>query len=199
MELYKTIYEINQLEQIEAPQIPVAGRSNVGKSSFINSLAGKKNLAKISSKPGKTKSINFYYVKKAKGYLVDLPGYGYAKASKKEREKWAKLVDNYFEKNREFIKKIILLIDSRIPPQQTDITLYNYLKDKCLSIIPVLTKVDKAEQSQRDKNFNFWIHYADKDFPPLFFSAKNNFGRGKILELIYLLLKKDSSLSQNTI
>lgn len=192
MELFKTVYEVNQLELIEAPQIPVAGRSNVGKSSFINCLAGQKKLAKISSKPGKTRSINFYYFRKAKGYIVDLPGYGYAQTSKKEREKWAKLVDVYFKQNSEYIKKVILLIDSRIPPQETDINLYNYLKDKGLSIIPVLTKVDKAEQSQRSKNLNFWTQYSEKDFPPLFFSAKTNYGKGKILELIYLLFKKNN-------
>ncbi len=185
-----TIYEIDQIKPIQHPQIPIAGRSNVGKSSFINCLAGQKNLARTSSKPGKTRSINFYFLKKLKGYLVDLPGYGYARASKKEREKWAKLVDLYFEKNISQITGVILLIDSRIPPQETDILLFNYLKEKGCEIVPVLTKCDKAKTSTRTRIENFWKEFSSPISSPVLFSARTSLGKGRICEIINNLLER---------
>jgi len=188
--LHHTFYEIDKIGEIKHPQIPIAGRSNVGKSSFINCLAGKKNLARTSSRPGKTRSINFYFIKRFKGYLVDLPGYGYAKTSKKEREKWARMVDEYFKKNHSHIKAVILLIDSRISPQEADITLFNYIKNKGYLTIPILTKIDKASMSLRTKAKNFWMDFSGLSEPPILFSAKTSTGKGKVLELIYSMLSQ---------
>ncbi len=187
--LQHTIYEIDQIPFIEHPQIPIAGRSNVGKSSFINCLAGQKKLAKTSSKPGKTRSINFYFLKKLKGFLVDLPGYGYAKTSKVERQKWARLVNGYFSKNSHKIKAVILLVDSRILPQQPDIRLYNYIQDRGHRVVPVLTKTDKTSMSVRSRVQNFWFDFSGEE--PILFSAKNSLGKGKVLELISFILKQD--------
>lgn len=185
-----TIYEVEKIPLLESPQIPIAGRSNVGKSSFINCVSGKKKLAKTSATPGKTGSINFYFLKDLKGFLVDLPGYGYAKKSKKERQKWALLIENYFDKNSQYIKGVILLIDASIPPQQADITLYNYLKDKGFNIIPVLTKEDKANMSAKNRNKNFWLDFASNFIQPVFFSSKTSRGRGQIIQILRNIFKK---------
>ncbi|WP_461834091.1 ribosome biogenesis GTP-binding protein YihA/YsxC [Desulfothermus sp.] len=187
--LKHTIYEIGKIPTIENPQIPVAGRSNVGKSSFINCILGQKNLAKTSSKPGKTKSINFYFIKKFKGYLVDLPGYGYAKTSKKERQKWATLVDNYFKKNVENIKGVILLIDSRLPPQQADINLFNYITDKGFKVIPILTKEDKANMSAKNRIKNFWQDFSGSTIEPILFSSKTSKGKAQIVNVLMSIFK----------
>ena len=187
--LKHTIYEIDKIPKIENPQIPVAGRSNVGKSSFINCILGQKNLAKTSSKPGKTRSINFYFIKKFKGYLVDLPGYGYAKTSKRQRQKWATLVDNYFKKNAENIKGVILLIDSRLPPQQADINLFNYIMDQGFKVIPILTKEDKSNMSAKNRIKNFWQDFSGSTIEPIFFSAKTSKGKGKIINILMETLK----------
>lgn len=187
--LKHTIYEIEKIPRIKHPQIPVAGRSNVGKSSFINCIIGQKNLAKISSKPGKTRSINFYFIKKFKGYLVDLPGYGYAKTSKRQRQKWGTLVDNYLKKNAENIKGVILLIDSRLPPQQADINLFNYIMDQGFKVIPILTKEDKSNMSAKNRIKNFWQDFSKSTIEPIFFSAKTSKGKGKIINVLMETLK----------
>ncbi len=182
--LTHTIYDPTAMEEIPRPQIPLAGRSNIGKSSLINSLAGQRKLAKISSQPGKTRSVNFYLIQRHKFFLVDLPGYGYARVSKKEREKWKRLVETYFEKNSHHIRSIILLIDSRLPPQQTDISLANYLLEKDIRIFPVLTKTDKANLSQRNRTQNFWKNFLSLESSPLLFSAKTSMNKGRLWEAI---------------
>lgn len=113
--LEKTIYTIDQLIEMPLPQLALAGRSNVGKSSLLNRLSGRKNLAKISSTPGKTRSLNFYKVSPEDFYLVDLPGYGYARCSKSERDKWAKLIARYLQ-NNSWLIGVVALLDSRLPP-----------------------------------------------------------------------------------
>ena len=132
------------------PEIAVAGRSNVGKSSFINSLLNRKGLARTSSKPGKTRTINFFLIDD-QFYLVDVPGYGYAKVSKQERNKWGRMMDEYFTQ-RETLKLTVLLVDSRHEPSALDIQMYDFLKHYGLPTLVVATKCDKVKPSKRPRH-----------------------------------------------
>ena len=145
----KSVSALDQLPELELPEIALAGRSNVGKSSFINTLFNRKGLAKISSTPGKTRTLNYYNVEN-KFYLVDLPGFGYAKVSKTERESWEKLLIKYFQKNAN-ITRIIHFIDSRHKPTQLDIILNKLLIGLDIPYIVLLNKVDKLKQSELAK------------------------------------------------
>ncbi|OZU89803.1 YihA family ribosome biogenesis GTP-binding protein [Virgibacillus indicus] len=129
------------------PEIALAGRSNVGKSSFINKLINRKNLARTSSKPGKTQTLNFYKINEA-FYFVDVPGYGYAKVSKKEREKWGGMMEEYFQ-TRETLKAVVLITDVRHEPTRDDIQMYDFLKHFDLPVIIVATKLDKVPKNKR--------------------------------------------------
>ena len=126
------------------PQVALSGRSNVGKSSLINTLLGRKNLARVSSAPGKTITINYYDID-GKIYLVDLPGYGYAKRSKDSKRAWSTLTEEYFTKNpcRDMIKLVIQLIDIRTGPTEDDILMINWLIDNGVEFVVVATKTDK--------------------------------------------------------
>lgn len=142
----KSVASADQLPKMILPEIVLAGRSNVGKSSFINHIAGRKKIAKISSTPGKTRTINYYNVDD-KFYIVDLPGFGYAKVSKKEREQWQKLIESYFLAEREIVT-VYHLIDARHEPTELDIILYNFLFDSGIPFTIILNKVDKLKQSE---------------------------------------------------
>ncbi len=134
------------------PQIALSGRSNVGKSSLINTLLGRKSLARVSSAPGKTITINFYNVDK-KLYLVDLPGYGYARRSRESQVGWSTLTEDYFLKNpsADAIKLVIQLIDIRTGPTDDDIMMINWLIDNGVPFIIVATKTDKLSKAQLEK------------------------------------------------
>lgn len=138
-----------QLPQSTKPEIIFAGKSNVGKSSLINKLTGRKALARISSKPGKTGTINFYDVDNF--HLVDLPGYGYAKVSKQEKERWSELMEGYFAQERAFCL-VVQLLDMRHKPTQDDLGMINFLYENGFPYIVVLTKMDKLKKSEREKN-----------------------------------------------
>ena len=127
----------------------LVGRSNVGKSSFINTLLGRKNLARTSSHPGKTQTLNFYEVNK-EFYLIDVPGYGYAEVSKKRREKFGKMIEEYLE-TRKQLKRVFMIIDFRHKPTEDDVLMYNFLKYYNLPVTIVATKADKVGASKRDK------------------------------------------------
>lgn len=142
----KSVYNLKDIPKQRFPEVILCGRSNVGKSSFINSLFNKKNLAKTSSTPGKTRSINYYQVDNH-FYIVDLPGFGYAKTSLKEREYWGKLVTEYI-RNSGHINLAIHLIDSRHNPSDLDIKLNSLLKDSLIPYLILLNKVDKLKQSE---------------------------------------------------
>lgn len=132
------------------PEIAFAGKSNVGKSSLINGLLNRKSLARTSSSPGKTRTINFYDVENTL-YFVDLPGYGYAKAPKTEIQKWGKMIEDYLYQ-RETLKSIVLLIDIRHEPGTNDKMMYEWLKHYDYDIIIIATKADKIKRSQLQKH-----------------------------------------------
>lgn len=134
------------------PEIAFAGKSNVGKSTLINAILGRRALARTSSQPGKTRTINFYDVND-RMYVVDLPGYGYAKAPKTEIIKWGQMIEEYLEK-REELKAIILLIDIRHEPGKNDIMMYDWLKHYGYDIIIAATKSDKINRSQIQKHLS---------------------------------------------
>ncbi len=153
MNLQKAEFEMaaglaQQLPACDLPEIVFAGRSNVGKSSLINKLVNRKSLARVSSQPGKTATINFYNVVDAR--LVDLPGYGFAKVSRDEKARWSQLIDDYFAQGRD-IKLAVLLVDSRHKPSADDMMMLDYLAETELPTLIVLTKVDKLKPTERKK------------------------------------------------
>lgn len=145
VELYKTVFEKGHYPAEMEREIAFVGRSNVGKSSLLNAIFNKK-LAKTSSTPGKTRSINFYTIED-RYYFVDLPGYGYSKASKKDSQKWADLIRDYFQ-NRSSISLVILLLDSRHKLQDNDKQMIEWLTFYGIPFIATLTKVDKLSNNQ---------------------------------------------------
>ncbi len=139
----------------DLPEIAFVGRSNVGKSSFINSMISRKKLARTSSKPGKTRTINFYIINE-NFRLVDLPGYGYAKVSKTEQEKWRKIIEEYLS-TRKNLKEVVLIVDIRHSPTEQDVMMYNWIKSFGYSGIVVATKADKISKGSIQKNINIII------------------------------------------
>ena len=133
----------------QLPEIAFAGKSNVGKSSLINGLMNRKSLARTSSQPGKTQTINFYNINHAM-YLVDLPGYGYAKVSESERAKWGKMIENYLHKSKQ-LKAVFLLVDIRHTPGANDKTMYDWIVYQGYRPIIIATKLDKLKRSQVQK------------------------------------------------
>lgn len=139
-----------QYPQDDMPEIALAGRSNVGKSSFINTLLGRKNLARTSSKPGKTQQLNFYNIDD-KLRFVDVPGYGYAKVSKTERAKWGKMIEEYLT-SRDNLRAVVSLVDMRHDPSADDIQMYEFLKYYEIPVIVVATKADKIPRGKWNKH-----------------------------------------------
>lgn len=170
----------------DKPEYAFIGRSNVGKSSLINMLAGKKGLAKTSSTPGKTQLINHFEINN-KWYIVDLPGYGYAKTSKTNRAKWIKASYNYLEK-RENLMCVMVLLDSRHNPQQKDLEFMEWLGKKEIPFAMVFTKIDKLSSSQFNKNMAIYkkrMLQTWEFMPPVYStSATTKLGREHILNFI---------------
>ena len=168
------------------PEYAFIGRSNVGKSSLINMLANNKGIAKISSKPGKTQTINHFLVNNA-WYLVDLPGYGYAKISKTMREKWVKMIRDYLVL-RENLQVIFVLIDARLEPQKIDLEFINSLGESQIPFALIFTKSDKLSDlrvSQNVEAFKKALLETWEALPPIFVSsAATGKGRAEILEFI---------------
>lgn len=162
------------------------GRSNVGKSSLINMITGNKKLAKTSGRPGKTQLINHFLINKS-WYLVDLPGYGYAKASKNARAKWEVFISDYLTK-RETLVNVFVLLDSRLDPQQIDLEFMNWCGEKQIPFSMVFTKIDKLSSTALQKNLAKYkkemLKYWDA-IPPVFTSsAESSFGKETILNYI---------------
>ncbi|CAM3347068.1 ribosome biogenesis GTP-binding protein YihA/YsxC [Nosocomiicoccus ampullae] len=165
-------------------EVAMAGRSNVGKSSFINAITGRKNIARISSKPGKTVTLNFYNADD-QFVFVDVPGYGYAKQSKKEREKWAEMIENYFI-HRETLETCVQIIDLRHPPTEDDILMYDFLKQLDIKTIIVATKSDKISKSRLQKHVSIIrkeLELEDEDVI-IPFSSTEKYNVDKVLHAI---------------
>lgn len=141
------------------PEFLLVGRSNVGKSSFINSVLSRRNLAHTSSKPGKTQTLNFYEVN-GNFYLIDVPGYGYASVDKKTQSKFGMMIEEYLEK-RQQLKRVFMLIDFRIKPTEDDLLMYNFLKYYNLPVTVVATKADKVGGSAKQKNLKVILDTLD--------------------------------------
>lgn len=177
-----TAYTLEQIAVPPCPQTALAGRSNVGKSSLVNALAGRKTLAKISATPGKTRSLNFYRVNPDGFYVVDLPGYGYARCSKQEREKWDMLIRRYLA-GCAHLKALVLLLDCRLPPQQLDLRLAAFAREHGIPLLPVLTKADKCTQRERAERQTTWSRLLD-GIRPLPVSARSRMGMDALWEAL---------------
>ena len=147
---------ISQMPPSDRPEICFSGRSNVGKSSLINKLLNRKALARVSSVPGKTVTINFYELGDI--YLADLPGYGYAKVSKSEKRGWSDLIGGYLADGRRQLALVVQLVDMRHAPSKDDIQMINYLIDSELPFIIVLTKADKLKKTEREARMKAFAH-----------------------------------------
>ena len=166
------------------PEVAFAGKSNVGKSSLINGLMNRKALARTSAQPGKTQTINFYNINEAM-YLVDLPGYGYAKVSAAEKEKWGKMIEGYFHKSKE-LRAVFLLVDIRHKPSANDKQMYDWICHNGYEPVIIATKLDKLKRSQVAKSLKE-IRTGlglPKDGKILPFSAETKQGRDEIWALI---------------
>lgn len=170
----------------DKPEYAFIGRSNVGKSSLINMLTEQKGLAKTSSSPGKTQLINHFLINNT-WYLVDLPGYGYAKVSKKSREEWRKMINYYFQK-RENLTCVFVLIDSRHEPMQVDLDFINYLGNMGIPFVIVFTKLDKQSSIKTDSTIAAYsrkLRETWEELPRMFkTSAEKKIGREEILSFI---------------
>jgi GTP-binding protein len=166
------------------PEVALAGRSNVGKSSLINRLIQRKNLARTSSQPGKTQTLNYYLIN-TDLYFVDLPGYGYAKVSKTKREVWGKFIEDYLLK-RDEIKLLLLLVDLRHPPSKDDIGMYKWLKHVDVPICVVATKADKIPKSKWQKHLKV-VRDAlifDPSDRLIIFSSETGLGKDELWQVI---------------
>ncbi len=143
---------VSQFPNDNKNEFLLVGRSNVGKSSFINTIIGRKNFARTSSKPGKTQTLNFYLINDY-FYLVDAPGYGFAKVNKQLKDKFGLIMENYLE-DRDNLKMVFMLIDFRHKPTEDDIMMYNYLKHYNIPVTLICTKVDKVSKNSHEKQIN---------------------------------------------
>lgn len=165
------------------PEIVLVGRSNVGKSSLINCLIERNGFAHTSSKPGKTQTLNFYEIN-GKMRLVDVPGYGYARVSKQERERFGAMIESYLETRQE-LRGAIQLVDSRHKPTNDDVTMHQYLQYYQIPLLTVLTKVDKVKSNQRAKNLKLIVNtLQSNDEAMRFFSSQTHEGRDEVWQWI---------------
>lgn len=172
------------------PEIALAGRSNVGKSSLINRMIQRKNLARTSSQPGKTQTLNFYKIN-ANLLFVDLPGYGFAKVSKTDRERWGKFIEQYLTE-RDALKLILLLVDIRHAPSKDDQVMYDWLKHLDLPVCVVATKADKVNRSQWQKHVKIvkeTLRFIPSD-TFILFSSETGMGRDELWETINAKLER---------
>jgi ribosome biogenesis GTP-binding protein YsxC/EngB len=177
---------VEKLPKDNLPEYAFIGRSNVGKSSLINMLVRKRSLAKTSSTPGKTITINHFIVND-EWYLVDLPGYGFAQRSKKQREEWRVILSNYIRRRRNLLYTFVL-IDCRIEPQKSDLGFIGWLGENKMPFVVVFTKADKVKSAELEKNveeFKKQLLEEWEEMPPMFItSSENGLGRDEILDFI---------------
>ena len=194
MQIINTSFLIGAVREAQYPQdgyteIALCGRSNVGKSSLINTLINRKNLARTSSQPGKTQQLNYYAVTTdiAPFYFVDLPGYGFAKVSKSEREKWGKFSESYLLECST-LKCIWQIVDMRHKPSQDDIAMYEWLSYHHLPVKVIATKVDKISKGQWQKHSSIIQKALGLQEQPILFSSETKYNKDKLLALIESLL-----------
>ena len=176
IEFLLSVHSLKQLPPLELPEIAFAGRSNVGKSSLINALTGRKKLVKVSARPGKTQGLNFFRVGD-RFFLVDLPGYGFAKVPKAMQDGWQALISTYLEQ-RQTLRCVVVIMDIRHEPKAQDTQLIQWLKQNSIPCLPVYTKIDKVSGSIREKNARLLdaghtLHAGER----ILFSAKTGQGR----------------------
>lgn len=176
--------KVEQIPELSLPEIAFSGRSNVGKSSLINKIFNRKNLARVSSVPGKTATINFYNIDKT-CFLVDLPGYGYAKIAQKDKIRWSSLIEGYLTADRE-LRLVMQLIDMRHPPSADDLQMIDFWIETEQPFVIILTKADKLSKKQREERLSGF----EKEIPcfdqieKIVFSAVTGEGVEKIREII---------------
>ncbi|MCH4825605.1 MAG: ribosome biogenesis GTP-binding protein YihA/YsxC [Planococcus sp. (in: firmicutes)] len=177
VELVISAVRPDQYPEDGLPEFALAGRSNVGKSSFINKMIGRKSMARISSKPGKTQTLNFYKIEE-KLFYVDVPGYGYAKVSKSEREAWGKMIERYIT-DREPLRAVIQIVDLRHPPSKDDVAMYEFMKHFEIPCIIIATKADKIPKGKWDKHKKIVRTTLDmeKTDPLIVFSSETGLGK----------------------
>ena len=192
-DLLKTAVSFEQYPDTLVPEIALVGRSNVGKSSLINCLTNRNKLARTSSTPGKTATINFYQIQKDRYRIVDLPGYGYAKVSKTEQEKWSAMIDTYLSKRYNLVQ-VIQLVDARHAPSKDDITMADWIRHYNFNTIVVATKIDKLKKSQIDKNSTEIYNDLQMDNNSILipFSAEKRTGRNDLIDLFDEILSNYS-------
>ena len=178
---------ISQYPDDELPEFLLVGRSNVGKSSFINTVLGRKDLARVSSTPGKTQTLNFYLVNNS-FYLVDVPGYGYASVNHEQQKKFGLMIEEYLAKRKE-LKRVFMIVDFRIKPTEDDILMYQFLKYYDIPVTLILNKTDKVGSSKRERNIKNILSTLDvsKEDNYLEFSSVTKKGRDVVLDLIEVL------------
>ncbi|MBR6172273.1 MAG: YihA family ribosome biogenesis GTP-binding protein [Eubacterium sp.] len=172
----------SKLPEHDAPEFAFAGKSNVGKSSLINGLMNRKNLARTSGQPGKTQTINFYRINQ-EFYFVDLPGYGFAKVSETEKAKWGKMIERYLTKSRQ-LRMVFLLIDIRHEPGANDRQMYEWIKANGFTPVIVATKLDKINRSQKDKQLKLIRTTLNCDSLIIPWSAETKQGREELISLM---------------
>jgi GTP-binding protein len=173
-----------QYPETELPEFALAGRSNVGKSSFINKMLNRKGLARISSKPGKTQTLNFYLINEVL-HFVDVPGYGYAKVSKSERAAWGRMIETYFT-TREQLKAAVLIVDLRHPPTKDDVMMYDFFKHYEIPCIIIATKADKIPKGKWQKHLKVTKETLDleKNDHIVLFSSETGEGKEQAWSII---------------
>lgn len=169
--------------KVRLPEIAFAGKSNVGKSSVINRILQRKNFARVGEKPGKTIHVNYFTID-SKCYFVDLPGYGYAKVSQSEKERWGKLMENYFAANR--IDLGVMIVDARHAPTNNDITMARWFLDSGCPFVVVANKLDKVKKSQVESTLKTIREDLElpEDCPIISFSAEKGSGRDELMRYI---------------
>lgn len=166
------------------PEIALAGKSNVGKSSLINNLTNNSKLARTSSAPGKTRLVNFYQINDEEMFLVDLPGYGFAKAPRQEKEKWAAMIEGYLEKSQN-LRHVLQLVDIRHTPTQEDQMMVNYLRHYNIPFTVVATKADKLSKAQRGRSIPVICRtLVVQPWEIITHSSEDGTGKDKLLDLI---------------
>ncbi len=184
-----SFHELTQLPRDRRPQIALAGRSNVGKSTLLNSLVGRRGMAKVSTTPGKTRALNFFLINE-KFYLIDLPGYGYAKVAKSVHSSWGALIETYLTK-AEHVAGLILLLDSRRDLSDDDLELLEWLAARQLPALCAITKADKVNRDQINRK----VRQVEQEtgVPALAFSSVKGTGKGELVAAVLDLIREYSN------